>query len=468
MNTGLTKRYTAYNKRMHELLKIKNKMSRKIASMRRRIRGGELPQDFKIFDPNNFIGNSESGRSVRFDINRGLKRFSRMRECITNTISTIGRNVIKYSGRDKAARPEILGVVKAQDGDEFGRRWEEMICQTSWNITKILTLTNPELKTFVSKCNFDYNTGNYYAGSNQCMDIQVVKHTPDEDDLWSGRMELHEKILEFLPDSPGGSGKKRRARNYKTQEDAYYFKKTSNVSARLPSCVYPKLSDTQDYSVMINSHVINSNLMRNIRADCRGISYGGAPVYLFKTVIPGPHYALSIYYPLEKRVEYFDPGGSWGGEIGYRDTEGNVPYSVTLEKLTSGRRGSKARRAARKRKSKYIPRSFTEFEGYDGGDPVEDALCLAFQNIFGNKGGVEFVAINLVNLQVAPEDAHCQVWVWLYVYIKFVLNMSTRDTLKYFSLLEKKALLPLIEHWREYLLYFDIEGSESPPSISKS
>ena len=72
--------------------------------------------------------------------------------------------------------------------------------------------------------------------------------------------------------------------------------------------------------------------------------------------------------------------------------------------------------------------------------------------------------INLVDLQLSDKDAHCQVWVWLYVYIKFVLNLSTKNTLKYLSLLNEDELLVLIEHWREYLLYFDLESSETPPS----
>ena len=116
--------------------------------------------------------------------------------------------------------------------------------------------------------------------------------------------------------------------------------------------------------------------------------------------------------------------------------------------------------------SNYKPRSFTEFKGYGGGgDPIEDAICMAFQNIFGNYNGVEFVAINLVNLQSADEDAHCQVWIWLYVYIKFVLELSTKDTLKYLSLLNEKELLLLIENWREFLLYFDFMGADIPPGI---
>ena len=225
---------------------------------------------------------------------------------------------------------------------------------------------------------------------------------------------------------------------------------------------------------MVNSHVINSNLMRDIRAECRGLSSEEGPIYLFKTIIPGPHFALSIYYPLEKRVEFFDPGGSWGGTIEYRDTQGNKPYSITLEKLRASRRGRAAATtrerhiAARSHcndgNSEYVPRCFAEFKGYKGGDPVENALCSAFQNLFGHPNGIEFVAINLVDLQLSDKDAHCQVWVWLYVYIKFVLNLSTKNTLKYLSLLNEDELLVLIEHWREYLLYFDLESSETPPS----
>jgi len=481
MNINSSKKYTRRYKRLLELEKLKSKISDKVIIIRRSVRLGALPKDFRIFDPVNIIKDAQSFKPYHIAANpsRGLKRFARMREPTTNSMSTIGKRLIKCCGRKKPSTSELIGTIYAQERDEFTRRWEEMICQTTWNIIKLLDLTNSRVKVFFSKCYYDYKRGNYYAGSDQCMDIQVIKHTPDDErDTVVEYISLDEKILDFLPDPRGASCRVTLAPNYKNQKKSYYFQEKTYIGSKYTrssiildrhtaAVLHPILSDKEDYSVMLNSHIIKSKLMRSIRAQCRGVSSSEGPVYIFKTIIPGPHFALSLYYPLEKRVEFFDPGGSWGGEIAYRDADGNIPYSTTLEKLRNGRRGViPPLNKNNIRTFKYKPCSFTEFKGYDGGgDPVEDALCLAFQNLFGHYDGIEFVAVNLVNLQPLEEDAHCQVWVWLYVYIKFVLKLSTRDTLRYFSLLEEKELLILIEHWREFLLYFDFEGAKMPPFI---
>ena len=459
-------------RRKGELEELKNIITTCVQNLRSRAKKGEVPRDYKVFDPTNFMIDQTAVRMWHTDVNlkRGLKRFPRMRESTTNNISTIGKRVVDYTGRKKAELVELVGITEAQQRVEFIRKWEEMICQTSWNIVKISEATEPRVKSFFSKCYFDYETGHYYAGSNQCMDLQIVKHTPDQVDTDPRKhIAFNEKISEFLPDVRGGSYEGAETHVYETQEKAYYFQEKTPVGSPYiqspistpygaPSIIHPTVLVEHDYSVMVNSDVINSNLMRDIRAECRGTAAHEGPVYLFKTLLPGPHFALSIYYPLEKRIEFFDPGGSWGGGIGYRDALGNEPYSLTLEKLRSGRRGRQS--------SGGKPWGFAECKGYGGGgDPVEDAICIAFQNLFGHPDGVEFVAINIVNLQPTEEDAHCQVWVWLYVYIKFVLNVSTKNTLKYLSLLNRNELLTLIEHWREYLLYFDLDDSDAPPNI---
>ena len=453
-----------------------------------------IPNDYKVFNPTNLVIDGISARMEEealkigsVSIERGNKRYPPMREPITNSKSTTGKAVTAASGRDSPTAVEIIGTTPGQHRTEFISKWEEMIAQASWNMKKIIEPINPRVKTFFKKTYFDTDTKSWRAGSNQMMDIQVVEHydSDDEDEDEGHRYEIEELIESNLPDPRGGAGgSTEQPIQTETQRGAYHFQedfrwpsmrgdRENPIIGRIrdPSVVWPLESDGEHkHSVLVNSYVFNTLLTREFRTaqpTHREILDEG-PVYLFRTVIPGPHFTICIYYPCEKRVEFFDSGGSFGGEITYPDGD-NKPVFSTLERLRSTRTASDARSlsdtlVARYGRAEYRPRCLSEFTEREGENPVENALCSAFQNIFGYPDGVEFVPINQMDLQPSDSDAHCQVWVWLYVYIKFILGLSSKDTLKYLNLLNEHELLTLIEGWREFLLYFDYEEAPLPPA----
>jgi len=182
------------------------------------------------------------------------------------------------------------------------------------------------------------------------------------------------------------------------------------------------------------------------------------PIVFCKVGVPG-HYTMALIYLKQKRIEFFDSGGTYDA-VGWENGDPNKPYSATLERLRTLKKKQKGRKA---RKSMMcLPEDYTY--------TIDGAVCRAFNILFP---GFHLVGINRgLDLQVDNRDAHCQTWIWLYAYLKFVkpkpstrnlgilLNAFTQGSSKKKSY-SPNALL-MIESFWNYLIYL-----EKPDSTSK-
>ena len=178
------------------------------------------------------------------------------------------------------------------------------------------------------------------------------------------------------------------------------------------------------------------------------------PIVFCKVGVPG-HYTMALVYLKEKRIEFFDSGGTYDA-IGWENDDPNKPYSATLERLRTLKKKQKGRKG---RKSMMcLPEEYT----YE----IDSAVCKAFNMLFSD---YHLVGINRgLDLQVDNRDAHCQTWIWLYAYLKFVkprastrnlgilLHAFTRGSSKKKSY-SPNALL-MIESFWNYLIYLEKPG----------
>jgi len=61
--------------------------------------------------------------------------------------------------------------------------------------------------------------------------------------------------------------------------------------------------------------------------------------------------------------------------------------------------------------------------------------------------------VNHENLQALPEDEYCQVWIYLYLYMRLIDNFEPADITDIFSYMDPKQKFDLIERFRDFLLY---------------
>uniref|UniRef100_A0A6C0IVR5 Uncharacterized protein n=1 Tax=viral metagenome TaxID=1070528 RepID=A0A6C0IVR5_9ZZZZ len=268
-----------------------------------------------------------------------------------------------------------------QDGIEWGYRWEEMICQINYQFQKLLEL-NQDIGFYVG-CQKSGN--DWKASTAQTADLIIVEK----------KTNYRKSLKELGCDDT-------QIRN----TDCLLEHKQSFSPTSLISCI-SKLGSLGSY------------LTRN----------PDKIVYIIKTVVPG-HFTLSLYYPSENRLEYFDSGGT-EDTIFYKD---GIPFSaelITQNKLSG-------------RKKKCLEKEITDFN-----------VCMSLTSIFNE---AQFVSINTKDLQISDDDAYCQSWVLLYAYIRFVYpRYTTEATLEFLHTLSKSQLYNLIVCWWKYIIYLPTE-----------
>jgi len=343
-------------------------------------------------------------------------RFSRMREMITMNKSTISHGAKRGV---ELSYVETIGTQAAQEGETHSLRWEQMICQLSNNAKNLISKANANV-LINSGCTWDSKTNKWVALVNQCVDIEIMSSI-DED----GTTMTPEKTLEY-----------EALDTLQQNELEYKFQ-----------------IETTDDSYAI--FVAKKGSIDSIRTKARTMDN---PVVVVKIGVPG-HYTMALVYLKEKRIEFFDSGGTYDA---VEFTPQGVPYSATLHRL----------RAARGHAA--------DLDCVEGSYEMDTVVCKMFSELFP---GFELVGINPgVNLQLDDRDAYCQTWVWLYIYLRFVYpNSNTRDTIEFLhshlkGASKSKKIAPkameLIEGWWNYLIYYKdsavTSGKRKPSGKRKS
>ena len=350
-------------------------------------------------------------------------RFAPMREMITLHKSTISKGA-KYDRVEELQDVEIIGTHAAQESDEYIKRWEKMICQLSSNAYELFTTLNPNLNI---SPNCYWNGETWIAETNQCADIQVI-NALDSDGNW---LLLNEEGFEVTYETAIEDDKLLEySINGSLNEEGIYGIQLDNII--LLETIYDKDGEPRQHIFVTKNGVLKPFIGSSRRA-----RYGDN-VYVVKIVVPG-HFTIATVYPTEKRIEFFDSGGSFG-KVGWRYDDPNVPYSLTL---------------LARHKTRYSEEASCIVEGASDDDV---AVCMGLKKIFPE---YDFVALNTMNLQFDDRDAHCQSWIFLFVYMKFVYpRITTKEILEFFHSLSSEQTYNLVDNWWKFLINFIPENHE--------
>ena len=339
--------------------------------------------DIKLFDPFNPTDASKFS-TIPGSSHTKLDRFQPMRETASGP------------------PPMFRSGFGRQDTEGFGERWEERICQLSYNAKGLFSL-NP---TIDMSENCIRRKGEWIASTTQAADLIITNGDENADD----------DDEEFSKQS---------------------FKKSIVSDMGSTESQYRNLAKIMELKDSDGNIIKYGGIAKKGMLGSKGAN-SSAEVRLIKIVTPVPHFTMALYYPNEDRVEFWDSGGSWGS-VAY-DRDGN-PYSATL-----------ARRQQTRSAYGECLGSNDEAEF----DKDDLAVCKTFKTLLGSE--INFVAMNTRDLQIADADAYCQTWVLLYTYMRFIYPiMSTVECMEFFKSLDEDTLLVLIESWAEYLIYFDTE-----------
>ena len=389
----------------------------------------EQLEEIALFDITNPTDSSKIGSPPTYK-EIGL-RFAPLREMITNHKATISLGA--KMGIEKS-EVETVGTVPAQNLDTHSIRWEQMICQLGWNACYLLNRFAPEVLVKPG-CIWDFSSNKWISTANQCVDIEIVQFrmTTDDDNYDYYLNDYEDNFIN------------KQEQYILTEEDA--FDNANIKSPQLENYKYiMDINDSKDglleYKVYINRYGVLFDLHRSLRRFARGKKN---PVVFVKVGVPS-HYTMALIYLNENRIEFFDSGGTYD-VVGYQDDNPNLPYSSTLSRKKTLKSYSISEQC--------VPQEQTYSTDY--------AVCQAFSNLFPD---FHLVGINSgINLQIDDRDAHCQTWIWLYAYIKFIYpKLSTRDAIAFLqnkvrkgSKTKKQAreALELIESFWSYLLYLE-------------
>lgn len=303
---------------------------------------------------------------------------------------------------DRFARMRETAGTARQETTGFGERWEQRICQLNNNAKKLFSKLNPDIAI---SPNCYRRSGFWNAKTPQTADLIISDGDANNDE------EVAEYRKQSFKDSIVGD---------------YGFGSSESQFKNLIKII--ELFNENKQVIKFGSIAKEGTLTKMYTSR--------AKVHIIKIITPVPHFTMALYYPLENRIEYWDPSGSWGA-VEY-DFLGR-PYSATLERR------------------KQTRSNFSECLGDNEEDFDDDDLtvCRSFKSLIP---GVNFVAMNTIDLQQDDADAYCQTWVLLYVYMRFIYPiMTTQECMLFFKNLNKSELLELIENWSEYLIYFDAD-----------
>ena len=170
-------------------------------------------------------------------------------------------------------------------------------------------------------------------------------------------------------------------------------------------------------------------------------------VFIVKIGVPG-HYTLAVVDSTQKRIriDYFDSGGTLT-RMGGHDPEAHQCQWSSRNKCELRVEGDA-----------------------DKNDYLNAAICIFFMNRLKELAQtITFKATNIKDLQLLESDIHCQTWVLLYVYVRFVLDQdfvklisSIRDTFDaddtyeedYKRFLVSRVLLSLIDEFQKFIIAY--------------
>jgi len=396
-----------------------------------------------LFNPFNF--NKEASRKdIETELAKQLSpptrgqiglRFAPMREMITNNLATISRGAAKGTV-DQLDSIEITGTKAAQSGYEHGIRWNNyMMCQLVTNAYNLFTYINKDI--VIEKNCFWARVGKgpyqWVTETPACADIVLI--SARNNDMSYGVRDLDGNIIEDRAKINKLGFKTYEAYNEKW---ALHNKGFDNNEINNLDKIGTLYSDDnlnlrcswgdQDDDYKPEYHIY----IRKCGLFTKPLKKGAVTVV--KITVPG-HYTIALIYPDEKRIEIFDSGGTFD-MVGYRDGDENKPYSRTQDQRS------------KTRKSKHSP---CIFEGL--GAEHEIAICCLFKKMFPT---YELVGLNTIDLQVDDRDAHCQTWVWLFIYMRHIYpKLSTKKVLEFFHKHAKdKTAYDLVDNWWKYLINF--------------
>ena len=272
--------------------------------------------------------------------------------------------------------------ISAQESETSCDRWEQMISQLSYNASKLLSISG--------NLTDDYN-----------LYIKANTRWSESEKRWENYSESSCDLLFF-----------------ESEDDSQELIKINEV----------KIND----EIIYHAYIAKTGSLYYYSRNTRKMNN---PVVVVKIGFP-THYTMALVYINEERIEFFDSGGTLD-IVGYRDQEGNIPYSKSQE--TRGK--------LRTSNTCYIPSDPRHYTDY--------AVCQTLGSIFNS---YDYVGINSIDLQTDDKDAYCQTWILLYVYIKFIYpRHSTLNTINFLQSLNSNELLELIETFWSYLVYLDID-----------
>lgn len=324
-------------------------------------------------------------------------RFAPMREKVTGRKATIGHRVVESTTtRKEPSILETIGYKEIQDSVSHSMKWEQMICQISNNSSQLFKL-NSDICLYPG-CQLINNRKNWQASTYQSADI-VVLSREDEGVEISCTQAKREVGMDEL-----------QIRNTSSRKD----------SVKVNVTVYD-----EDENESVDKYWVVKSKLGNLGSNLKRCIRSGKSIIILKSVVPG-HFTQTIYFPHENRVEFFDSHG-YEGDLGSTDRETKLQLS------------------------KLGKKSICDLID----DPDNLVLCKALRTWLP---GVIFDVVRLKDLQILDEDAHCQSWSFLYVYLRFIYpRFSKKECEIFLNSLSPRKLYELVLGWWNYILYFPVE-----------
>ena len=386
-----------------------------------------FPGCANIFNPDDLIGNvrlfgSPDAPELRHAVAQFLDgeqmeawlgRMARMREEVTTSKATLaGSRKIAWEAFREPTALEIIGRQTIQDMEGHTEKWEQMIYQIA-DRAKLLLSKNPLLKIHT---NFGQVDGIWSGETPSAIDLEIIP-VMEEDGTHSHPPRDMTKCLEDTGYSPE------------------QIENMEEVAA-------PKTPDgtIECYGVVNKKSEFLGGTSR------RALRRGGdtKDVIVIKVGLPG-HFTIALYYPASNLVEFFDSGGA------------DATSPETLSILRPREDGARVETVGTETGRQTL--CLTE-------NLLHRCVCESFAKLFP---GCKVVPVNTKDLQLSGKDAHCQTWVWLFIYLKFVwfpcqpenrgqTYVPTEDVINYFLKVKERggeeALYQLIDNFWNYIIYY--------------
>ena len=227
-------------------------------------------------------------------------------------------------------------------------------------------------------------------------------------------------------------------------------------------------------------------------------------IIVFKTIVPG-HYTLVNFDTGNNTAYFFDSGGSIERSLVFdgegepvdqsqqstRSGTGDLCSSFNylkppeenlkkykynalreeIEHIVNKRYYSELQASyVKKRKETDEDRECRRYEAH----MEEKIVCSTCRSLFSNEGEAgddvaprfNFACINTTDLQKSDNDAHCQTWIWYYIYLRYLDGRpefsTTKSTMEHFKKNSKEVskLYTEIKYFREFLLGYGMKTGD--------